>query len=85
MIWCELQYILVFSNLAIVSAFCAISLCCRAKENQFDTKIKVLIMMPFITTLFTAGVAFYYLTQHDMTQCIYFGSWVAMLAIDLEN
>jgi len=42
-------------------------------------------MMPFITTLFTAGVAFYYLTQHDMTQCIYFGSWVAMLAIDLEN
>ena len=84
-VWCTLQYIVVFSNLAIVSAFCALSLCCRARENQFGNKIKVLILMPFFTTFFTAAIAFYYLMNHDFSSCIIFGSWVAMFAIDLEN
>ena len=41
--------------------------------------------MPFFTTLLTAAVAFYYMMAHDINSCIYFGSWVAMLAIDLGN
>ena len=71
--------------MAIVGAFVMSSLCCRARENRLTPKIKVLLLMPFLTTLLTGAVALYYLTMHDWDQCIYFGSTVAMLAIDLEN
>ena len=43
-------------------------------------------MLPFFTTLFTASVAIYQMissTGEEM--CIFFGSWVAMFAIDLTN
>jgi NADH:ubiquinone oxidoreductase subunit 2 (subunit N) len=65
MISCVLQYILCFANLALVSAFCARQLCCRARQHQFETKIKILILMPLVTTLFTAGVALYYFLLTD--------------------
>ena len=87
MLLCSIQYIVCFVNIAIVSAFCAKSLCCRSAQNTFGTKIKVLILLPFCTTLCTAALALHHLIMldHHADQCIYFGSWMAMFSIDLEN
>ena len=85
MIWCWLQYIIGFTNLAIVTAFCTHFLCCLKKHHRFDTRIKILIVMPFFTALFTAGVAIYLLIINKGAQCILFGSFEAMMAIDLNN
>ena len=41
--------------------------------------------MPAFTSLFTAVMGTYYLINMNEVECIYFGSWVAMLAIDLGN
>ena len=41
--------------------------------------------MPAISSLFTATVATYNIAHRDKAECIYFGSWVAMLSVDLGN
>ena len=41
--------------------------------------------MPFFTALFTAGVAIYVLSINRKPVCIVFGSFAAMLAIDMNN
>ena len=85
MIWCSLEYIIYFTNLAIMGTFCGYTLCCQARDNQFDTKIKVLILMPLFTTFFTAVIAFYYLMTMEAAECMYFGSWIALVVIDLGD
>lgn len=86
MLWCSIQYIVCFTNIAIVSAFVVKTLCLTNRQNSLDTKIKVLILLPFFTTLFTAAVAVYHLIKEaGQQECIYFGSWIAMFAIDFEN
>ena len=85
MIWCALQYVACFTNVIVMAAFAVQSLFCRPRGQQFEMKIKVLIVMPFLATLLTACVAFYYLVLMERAQCIYFGSTVAMVAIDIEQ
>ena len=86
MLWCGIQYVVYFTNLAVVGAFCFHSLCRRVHLNQYSLKIKVLIMMLFISTLFTVSVVLYHFLENNSSfQCIYFGSLVAIFAIDLEN
>lgn len=85
MIYCLLQYILIFANLLFVSSFCAYSLCCQPKGVQFGGRIKALILMPLFPTLFSSGVATYYVYTMEEAECIFFGSEVAMLAIDVGN
>lgn len=85
MIFCLLQYILIFANLLFVGSFCAYSLCCQPKGVQFGRKVKALILMPLFPAVFTAGVATFYVFTKDEAECIFFGSEVAMLAIDIGN
>ena len=85
LVWCTLQYVICFTNMAVMGAFVLQSLCCRPKELKFDRGITVLILMPFLATFLTASVAFYYLMQMNTAQCIYFGSTIAMFAVDIEQ
>ena len=85
MIWCVLQYIVFYANVVLVGTFCTYSLCCHSKENQYGCKIKAFILMPAFSSLFTAIVATYNFAHMNRAECIYFGSWVAMLSIDLGN
>ena len=82
---CYLEYIGVFLNFAFMLTFSTLKLCCRSGQKQLDSKIKVLILLPLGTSMFTASIALYYLLNNEVAECIYYGSTVAMLAIDLDN
>ena len=56
MIACILQYLLCYVNLGCYGFFTIYSLC-RAKEDSYDNRIKVLICGPFVSLAFTALVA----------------------------
>ena len=86
MIWCLLQYTLAILNVLVYASFCVYFLCCQPGYASYDTKIKALILMPLATSFLTAVVAIYYLVVTDGdAQCIYFGTPVAMYAIDFES
>ena len=74
MISCAVQYVVCFVNLVIVAAFSASQICCQSRQNQLSFKVRVLIIMPLVTTSITAGVAAYYLAKVNGAECIYFGS-----------
>jgi len=82
---CIAQYIICFVNVVVTGAYSTWQLCCRSREHQLETKFKLLIVMPFVTTMITASVAFYYLVERGHAECIYFGSWISMLSTDFEN
>lgn len=83
---CTIEYILLFINLLILIVFSTIKLCCRKKHDQLEPRIKAFIVLPLLTTLFTASAAVYYLvTNIGENVCIYYGSVIGIIAIDLDN
>ena len=83
---CTIEYVLLFINLLILIVFSTVKLCCRKKHDQLETRIKVFILLPLLTAMFTASAALYYLfTNMGDNVCIYYGSVIGIIAIDLDN